>query len=111
MGNKYVQFLVFAVLLIASGVVYQNYYRPKGIGCVDWNGKTTEITMHTPKNQWVFDPSEIRVQRGDKVKLNIYNEDSYDNGFAVNAFGVDARLFPQTWTKVDFIACNAGDFP
>ncbi len=111
MGNKYVRFLAFAVLLMLSGVVYQKYYRPKTIGCVAWNGNIVEISMRTPKNEWTFDPAEIRVKRGDQVKLDIYNEDTYDHGFAVNAFGVDARLFPERHTKLEFIACNAGEFP
>ncbi len=44
------------------------------------------------------------------VRLHIYNEDSYDHGFAIEAFGINKRLFPRRQTDIEFIASRAGSF-
>ena len=75
MGNKYVNFLVFAVFLMGSGVVYQKYYRPKEIGCVAPTGNVVTLDVRSIKDQWKFSPENIIVKKGDKVMLNIFNED------------------------------------
>ena len=108
--NKFVQLLIFAVFLIASGVVYQNYYRPLGIGAIKASGIVVEIEMRAKENQWVWEPAEIKVKAGDLVRLKIFNEDSYDHGFAIEAFGVNKRLFPRRETVVEFVASRTGDF-
>ncbi len=111
MGNKYVNFLVFAVFLMGSGVVYQKYYRPKEIGCVAPTGNVVTLDVRSIKDQWKFSPENIIVKKGDKVMLNIFNEDDYDHGFAIEAFGVNKRLFPGAVTPVEFVACKVGIYP
>ena len=108
--NKFLKLLIFAVLLIASGVVYQNYYRPPGIGPIKASGHVIEIEMRAKENKWVWEPAEIHVKAGDLVKLKIFNEDSYDHGFAVEAFGINKRLFPGRETDIEFIASREGSF-
>lgn len=108
--NKFLQLLIFGVLVIASGIVYQNYYRPIGIGSIKASGNVVEIEMHAKENQWKWDPEEIKVKAGDLVRLKIFNEDSYDHGFAIEAFGVNKRLFPRRETVVEFVASRTGDF-
>ena len=108
--NKFVQLLIFAVALIASGVVYQNYYRPPGVGPVAASGRVIEIEIRAKANQWLWEPSDIRVKAGDLVKLKIFNEDNYDHGFAIEAFGINKRLFPRRQTDIEFIASRAGSF-
>lgn len=110
MTNKYLNFLIFAVLLIGSGVVYQKFYRPQEIGAAEWNGHVINIPMRSLANQWKFEPDVIRAKKGDKIILDIFNEDTYDHGFAIEAFGVNNRLFPQRTTHIEFIASNAGEF-
>lgn len=111
MGNKYLNFIVFAGLLIASGVVYQNYYRPAELGPAEWNGNEVRVQMRSLENQWKFEPDILTVRKGDKVILDIYNEDSYDHGFAIQSFGVESRLFPKRSTHIEFIAANVGEYP
>lgn len=111
MGNKYVVFLLFVAVLIAGGIVYQNYFRSKDVGPAAWNGTTVRVHMRSLKDQWKFEPDILNVKRGDKVIVEIYNEDSYDHGFAIESFGVNNRLFPTSTTTLEFIAANVGDFP
>lgn len=108
--NKFIKLLLFAVFLIASGVVYQLYYRPQGIGPVKASGNILEIEMRAKENQWKWEPSDIHIKAGDTVRLKIFNEDNYDHGFAVEAFGVNKRLFPRRETVIEFIASRAGSF-
>jgi len=59
--------------------------------------------------QWSFDPSEIRVNLGDKVVLNVESID-VAHGFALNEFGVDEVLNPGDKVSVEFIANKTGTF-
>lgn len=110
MTNKFVKLLLFAVFLLASGVIYQFYYRPPGIGPVQASGNVVEIEMRAKENQWKWEPKEIRIKAGDLVKLKIFNEDNYDHGFAVEVFGINKRLFPRRETEIEFVASRAGSF-
>jgi len=106
--NKYVSLFLFAVILFGSGFIYQNFYRPAEVGGIPSSGNTVEIDMRILKDQWLFEPSEIQVDPGDRVRLNIYNEDSYDHGFAIDVFGVNRRLFPKRTTVIEFNASLRG---
>jgi len=108
--NKYLQILLVSFFIIGSGYVYQEFYRPQDVGGVEPTGNVVEIDMKVLKNQWKWDPSTITVTAGDKVRLNIYNEDDYDHGFAIDRFGVNRRLFPERFTRVEFNASVAGIF-
>lgn len=106
--NKYLSLSLFAVILFSSGFIYQEFYRPAEVGGVPSSGNTVEINMRVLKDEWLFEPGEIRVNPGDRVRLNIYNEDTYDHGFAIDVFGVNRRLFPQRTTIIDFNASLRG---
>ena len=93
--NKFISISIFAFWLIVSGVVYQTFYRPAEIAPITPNGTIVAIPMRSVANEWRFDPDLITAQAGDTVILKIFNEDSYDHGFALEAFGVNKRLFPQ----------------
>jgi cytochrome c oxidase subunit 2 len=108
--NKYLSLALFAVFLLVSGFIYQTYYRPAHIGGASSTGETVAINMRVLKNQWKWEPNVIKVASGDKVILNIYNEDTYDHGFAIDVFGVNRRLFPQTTTVVEFTPSLTGKF-
>ena len=111
MGNKYIKFLLFAGLLIGSGVVYQNYFRPADVGAVDWDGVTVlERNMISLENKWRFEPNMLETTRGAKVILHIYNQDTYDHGIGLDEFAVNERIFPKSTTTVQFIASQIGEF-
>ncbi len=109
--NKFLKLAVFGAVLIASGVIYQNFYRPPGIGPIKETGRVVDIVMVSKENQWRWDPQVVRVKAGDKVRLKVFNEDSYDHGFAVETFGINKRLFPRRETVVEFVASRVGEFP
>jgi len=108
--NKFLKITIFSIFVVGTGIIYQNFYRPSEIGPAEASGNVVEINMRVLENQWTFEPNEIRIQPGDKVILHIFNEDSYDHGFAVEAFGVNHRLFPKRETKIDFVASKKGTF-
>ena len=108
--NKFLKLLLFFLLLIASGVVYQKFYRPLSVGPIAATGQVVEVSMHAKKDSWKWEPSVIRVKAGDTVKLKIFNEDDYDHGWALEAFGINRRLFPHRDNEFDFVASKAGTF-
>lgn len=108
--NKYFQIFVISLFVLASGYAYQEFYRPKDVGGVSSTGNTIVFEMRVLKNQWKWDPSEIHVKAGDKVRLEIFNEDEYDHGFAIDTLGVNRRLFPERTTVVEFNASVPGKF-
>lgn len=66
-----------------------------------------EFTM-TAK-QWQFEPGEVRVKQGDKVRLKITATD-VAHGFALPDFNVKADLNPNVETVVEFTADKKGEF-
>lgn len=108
--NKFIKIIIFSVLLIISGIVYQTYYRPPEISPVSASGRTIEINMRVLENKWQWSPDIISAKAGDRVILKIFNEDSYDHGFALEAFGINKRLFPKRETVIDFIVSKVGVF-
>ncbi len=63
----------------------------------------------TAKN-WAFEPAQITVNRGDKVKLTIKSTD-VTHGFFLPAFNVSKSLEPGKEIVAEFTADQAGEFP
>lgn len=108
--NKFITMILFAVFLVGSGIVYQNFYRPAEIAPITPSGRVVEISMRTIANEWRFEPAVISARPGDRVLLKIFNEDTYDHGIAIEAFGVNKRLFPNRETIIDFVVSKPGTF-
>lgn len=60
--------------------------------------------------KWTFNPSEIRVKQGDKVRLKIKSVD-VAHGFNLPVFNVDKYLEPGKEVVVEFFADKKGSFP
>lgn len=69
---------------------------------------TVEIKVTAKKYE--FDPGQIRVKKGDSVKLIITAVD-HDHGFKVDAFHVDQKVKKGETATVEFTADQAGTFP
>lgn len=131
--NKYLSLLIFGTLLMVSGFVYQYFYRPSSIGGFKSSGRQVEINMRVVQNTWkwqvdsiqvshngdkghlqtfppISEQATIRIQPGDRVKLHVYNEDTYDHGFAIDVFGVNRRMFPKSTTTIEFTPSLSGKF-
>lgn len=117
MNTKYEdmkKFLIIGILLaivFAVGIFYRQILLPKTLKTVPETGKTIKIEMRAKENQWRFEPDNIEIQAGDKVILNVFNEDDYDHGLAIEAYGINKRMPPKSWVKIEFTANRLGDFP
>lgn len=72
---------------------------------VDQPVKTFDMTAR----RWEFSPSNIVVNEGDRVVLNITSED-VTHGFTLSAFDVREQLDPGKTTRVEFVADKAGTY-
>lgn len=63
----------------------------------------------TAKN-FAFDPAEITVKKGEKIKLTLTNADG-NHGIGIPAFNVNLKPGPGGTGSTVFIADQAGSFP
>ena len=68
--------------------------------------KTVTMTAET----WEFEPSTIRVKRGDRVKLVVKSVD-VTHGLMLPQYKIDEKLEPGKTVTVEFTADTAGEFP
>lgn len=108
--NKYYILIGVGILIVAGGIIYRVFLLPESSVPVV-TGKIREITVIAHKDQWSFDPEIIEAERGDKIIATIINEDDYDHGIALDAFGVSQRMPANGTIKVEFIVTQEGDFP
>ena len=76
---------------------------------VDENFK--EFTIRA--SNWKFDPSEIRVNEGDKVILHIIGDDNgagEGHGFSLTEFEINKEITEGETTTVEFVADKKGTF-
>lgn len=106
--NKYFWLGIVIVILIAGGVAYQMFLRPESRKPFV-SGKTVHATVTAKKDAWLFEPETIEVGHGDKVVLTVVNEDTYDHGLAITAFGITQRMPASSTITVEFIATQLGD--
>jgi cytochrome c oxidase subunit 2 len=66
-----------------------------------------EITMTAKK--FKFEPSTIKVNKGDKVKIAITSTD-VTHGFAIDEYNINERIKPRETVNVEFVADKTGTF-
>lgn len=108
--NKYFILILIGILIIGGGVLYRAYLLPEASKPVE-TGVIREFTVVANKNEWRFTPEVIEVDRGDRIKMTIVNEDDYDHGIALDAFGITQRMPARSTIKVEFVVTQEGDFP
>lgn len=108
--NKYLLIGGIIVLILIAGIGYRTYLLPEESKPVV-TGEVREFTVITTKNKWEFKPDEIEVNRGDKVVMTLINEDDYDHGIAIDAFGVAQRMPARETIVLDFVVTQEGEFP
>jgi heme/copper-type cytochrome/quinol oxidase subunit 2 len=98
------------ILILGGGVVYRVFLLPeKSVPVI--TGKVRELTIIAKKDEWRFIPEIIEAERGDKIVATIINEDNYDHGIAIDAFGVSQRMPANSTIKIEFVVTQEGDFP
>ena len=108
--NKYFILIVLGVIIIIGGIVYRVFLLPQKSVPVT-TGKVREITIIAKQNEWRFVPEDIEAERGDKIIATVVNEDEYDHGIAIDAFGISQRMPANSTIKVEFTVTQEGDFP
>lgn len=107
--NKYAILGIIIVLLIGGGFVFR--LSGKGGISVESTGVVREIEIRVNEDTWAWKPDNIEAEAGDRLVLNVINEDDYDHGFAIDAFGISQRLPAEGSIIVDFVVTKAGEFP
>ena len=108
--NKYFLIVIVGVIVIVGGIIYRVFLLPQSRVPVK-TGVIKEITITAKQNTWSFVPETIEVDRGDRVVMTVVNEDDYDHGIAIDAFGISQRMPALATIKVEFDATQVGDFP
>jgi heme/copper-type cytochrome/quinol oxidase subunit 2 len=93
-----------------GGLIYRFFLLPESSVPVI-SGREQRITIIAKKNEWRFRPEEIMARRGDKIIATVINEDDYDHGIAIDAFGVSQRMPAKSTITVVFTVTQEGDFP
>src|SRR3989344_8311343 len=91
MINKYFIILGLVILIVIGGAIYRKYILPESSLPVQ-TGKTINVAVVAERDEWRFTPEEIIAERGDKIIMKLVNEDDYDHGIAIDAFGVSQRM-------------------
>lgn len=107
--NKYVILGIIIVALIGGGMIFKG--KTDTDNCTPQMGKDVFLTIVSKKLEWRYDPETITVNKCDRVKLTVKNEDNFDHGFAIDAFGISQRLPANGTIDVEFIASKEGTFP
>jgi plastocyanin len=108
--NKYLILMFVLIALVVGGVGYRTFLLPDSQKPVD-TGIVKEFTVLIEKNSWSFTPEVIDVDLGDTVKMRFVNNDDYDHGVGIDAYGVSQRIPARATLDVPpFVASKAGDF-
>lgn len=107
--NKYIIILIIFVLVIGGGFFYDRFIKSDASKPIE-TGVVKEFTITAKRNEWRFVPEEIEVEQGDRINLTVTNEDDYDHGLAIEAFGISQRIPANSTIKVSFVATQVGDF-
>lgn len=108
--NKYTILIVVGVLILGGGILYRAFLLPEASKPVE-SGNVIEVTITAKKNEWRFTPENIEVARGDRVKIAAINEDDYDHGIAIDAYGISQRMPAGETVHLELVATQEGDFP
>lgn len=106
--NKFVIIGVVLVVIVAGGAIFSS--KTDTDNCTPDMGISREITVTSKKLEWRFEPEEITVEKCDRVRLKVFNEDNFDHGVAIDALGVSQRLPANGSIDVSFVAAKTGVF-
>jgi cytochrome c oxidase subunit II len=107
--NKYLILGIVAFVLLGVGLGFQKF-KGQSDRVVQSTGKEVHLTIRAVKNEWRWDVQNIQVNAGDKVFLTFINEDNYDHGVGLDAYGINERMPASGTTTIDFVATRKGKF-
>src|SRR3989338_916989 len=94
--NKYAILIIIGVLILGFGVFYRTFLLSDEAKPVT-TGKIREVTIIAKKDELRFVPE--------------VNEDDYDHGIAIDAFGQSQRMPARSTIKMEFVVTQEGEFP
>ena len=107
--NKYIIIGIVLVAIVGGGIVFSVVKDTDN--CTSGLGVDREYTVIARKLEWRFDPEEITVDKCDRIQMTVINEDNFDHGVAIDAFGISQRLPANGTINIEFTASKAGVFP
>jgi len=107
--NKYFIVIGITVLIVSGGIFYRTFLLSESDRPVE-TGVVRNFKIIAKENGWQWEPETIEVDRGDRIKLEIINEDEYDHGLAIDAFGVSQRMPAKSTINVEFVVTQVGNF-
>lgn len=108
--NKYVILIIVGAFILGGGIFYRAFLLPEQSKPFE-SGVVREVTVIAEKNEWRFSPESIEVNRGDRIKMTLINEDDYDHGVAIDSYGISQRMPANGTITIEFVATQEGDFP
>jgi cytochrome c oxidase subunit 2 len=103
--NIKVMSVLFALFLLAACTaeksIEQSIIEPKP------EGRTVQIDM-IAKN-WAFEPNEIRVKKGDHVKINVQSTD-VAHGIGIEGYAESVKFDAGASAVLEFTADKVGEF-
>ncbi len=106
--NKFAIIGIVLVVLVGAGFGYK--LMTDTDSCAG-KGVDREFNVVSRKLEWRFDPESITVEKCDRVTMVVSNEDNFDHGVAIDAFGISQRLPALGQITVKFVASKSGEFP
>jgi heme/copper-type cytochrome/quinol oxidase subunit 2 len=107
--NKFAIIGIVLVLILGGGFIYSKATDTDN--CTADLGKDVVMTVTSKKHEWKFEPETINVGKCDRVDLTVVNEDNFDHGVAIDAFGISQRLPANATINIKFVASKEGEFP
>lgn len=112
MSNKII-LSVIVLLFLAAGTIYgfkDSKNNSSDLKVKPTNASTGQLKeFNLTAKQWSFEPSEIIVNQGDKVKLNVSSAD-VSHGFAISEYDISRTINPGETAVIEFTADKAGEF-
>ncbi len=112
-NKKFIIILVSLLAILVLGAIAQAYFLIQNKTNESEGSSAAgivEIKMRVLRDQWRFEPSTIEAPLNARVRIKIYNEDSYSHGFRIMKIGIDEELLPNKTTVVEFVADKKGEF-
>ena len=107
--NKYLIILIILAVILGGGFGYNKFFKSESSKPIE-TGVVKEFTIISKRLEWRLEPGMIEVNQGDRIDLTIINEDDFDHGFSVDAYGISQRIPAKGTIKISFVATQAGEF-
>lgn len=73
--------------------------------------KKRDVIEVTPTNNFGWNPSVIKVKKGELVKIRVNNTTAVSHGFAIPGLGVEAKpIYPGHYELFEFTPTKTGEF-